>query len=138
VHKSLIVTVVLLGILVLLAGVYLFAEEPITIVDVLEKGEPLNQEESVMLAEHILKSSPMYSFDGMDLDLLSTKTLRCPSCWAHTFYFKCSFAGYGDVDDRGELVSYGTIHTARIILRDKNVESFLVDNTWDELRKEFI
>jgi len=88
--------------------------------------------ESEGIATTFLLNSATYSFDGIDgtLGLVSTMTLRCPSCWQFTFRFENSTGGYGDRTDK-ERVEARTPHEAVITVAQGSVAGAVLDGEWD-------
>lgn len=94
-------------------------------------------EESQIIAEGFAKNSSTYKFDGMALELESSETLKCPSCWDFIFSFQSRQAGYGD--RKGQfLAQVITPHTLRVTVEKGEVIAAVVDGTYNELNNNFI
>lgn len=96
---------------------------------------PLRQytvEESLEIAKHFVLNCPTYTFDGIEgsLEIGSTTTLRCPSCWQFTLRFESSAAGFGD--RAGQMLAQViTPHEAVITVARGNVVGAVMDGEWD-------
>ncbi|HEY41498.1 MAG TPA: hypothetical protein G4O18_06525 [Dehalococcoidia bacterium] len=94
---------------------------------------------SLNVAEEFVRSSPTFSYDGIEetLELTETLTLRCPYCWSFIFEFDCLHAGYGD--RTGEVLAQViTHHEAVITVIRGEVTSAIIDDKWDMLQQEEI
>ena len=91
--KIIIISGVLLGIL-LMAGVGLGAAGDKT-VNTYEITVPAQVVDGV---GEFVKSSPTYSFDGVDgsISVYPSSVLKCSGCWEFVAVFQSANAGYGD------------------------------------------
>jgi len=61
-----------------------------------ETPHKYSQSESRQIAKQMLEGSPMYKFDGFDLNLIEANPQNCVSCYEFKFNFKNKHPGYGD------------------------------------------
>ena len=96
-------------------------------------------EESRAVAEDYLESSPTFAFDGIEgsIVLVGNETMRCPYCWAFSFDFECSHAGYGDRTGQ-YLAQVITPHTAWIAVHRGEVVQAVMDGVWDMIEQQML
>jgi hypothetical protein len=108
-----------------------------------EEEEPtppaVTQEESRIIAEEYIRSSPTFEFDGIpdSIELVAVHPADCPSCWGFVFEFDCRHAGYGDRTGQA-LAQVITPHTARIMVMGGEVLSAMLDDTWDMTEQRIV
>ena len=100
---------------------------------------PVSQEESLQIAEEFVAGSPTFQFDGMDgsIELVVSHLLRCPNCYAFTFWFQSRHAGYGDRTGM-MLAQVMTDHHAHIAVEQGNVAHAVLDGVWDILTQSYL
>ncbi len=104
-----------------------------------DQAGQFTQEESRIVAEEYLRSSPTFAFDGIEdsIMLVGTDTMRCPCCWGFEFDFQCATAGYGDRS--GQVVAQViTLHTANIVVQEGEVVQATMDGMWDMMQQEIL
>jgi hypothetical protein len=96
-----------------------------------------SKQESLTIAEDLIRNSPTFTFDGIpdSLSLKETLTSNCPSCWVFIFEFQCSNAGYGDRTGQ-ELATVITPHTASIAVQQGEIKAADLDGKWDILKQK--
>jgi len=85
------------------------------------------------IAETWIKGAPTYAYDGSGLALVNYTELESfPLRDMLTYRFTSSHAGYGN---RSGMVTAQVIteHTIRATTADRNVESAVIDDRWDEM-----
>jgi hypothetical protein len=85
------------------------------------------------IAETWIKGAPTYAYDGSGLALVNFTQLESfPPRDMLTYRFTSSHAGYGN---RSGMVTAQAIteHTIRVTTADRNVESAVIDDRWDEM-----
>jgi hypothetical protein len=85
------------------------------------------------IAETWIQGAPTYAYDGSGLALVNfTQLESSPPRDMLTYRFTSSHAGYGN---RSGAVTAQAIteHTIRVTTADRNVESAVIDDRWDEL-----
>ncbi|MFQ6073444.1 MAG: hypothetical protein ACE5KT_12205 [Methanosarcinales archaeon] len=99
----------------------------------------ISKEKSQEIASDYLRNSPTFKFDGMEdtLKLVETNTMRCPYCWGFVFEFQSRHAGYGNRSGQ-ILAQVITFHTTRIVVREGEVVSAIMDDKWDIMRQKMI
>ncbi len=100
-------------------------------------GPDYTDDQYAQMAIHFIMDSPTYSFDGVEgsIKVLDSVVLESyPEQYVVTIYFKCSHAGYGDRTDM-VLAQVITEHTAKITIVNQEVQSAIIDDTWDELNQ---
>ena len=124
--------VVLLGIIVLAAVLAFFVLR--------DSGEPevFTQEESQLIAQTWVETmSPTYTFDGMDLTLVSEE-VRVPDVeYEFVFTFDSRAAGYGDRSDE-MAAQVITPHEIRVVVTSGVVTSAITDGVYDEMTAQMI
>jgi hypothetical protein len=103
------------------------------------KERTLSEEESQRIALEYLRSSPTFTFDGMEdtLKLVSTIVQQKPYSWQFEYEFKCRHAGYGDRSGK-ILAQVITSHRAQIVVEHGEVIRAVLDDRWDMLGQQFI
>lgn len=102
--------------------------------------EPGNAEaEARSMAEAFVRSSPTYSFDGMELRHKETlaDVAGCENCWTFVFEFQSRQAGYGDRTGQ-MLAQVITPHTARVRVENGKITSAVLDGRWDMREQEML
>jgi hypothetical protein len=92
-----------------------------------------DESEVRQIAETWIKGAPTYAYDGSGLTLVNVTLLESsPLRYMLTYRFTCSHAGYGN---RSGMVTALDIteHTIRVTIIDRNVDSALIDDRWDEM-----
>ena len=91
-------------------------------------------EEGEEIARRFVLESATYQFDGSEgsLELVSTMTMRCPSCWAFDFEFESALAGYGDRTGK-DVVEVITPHRVVVVVERGRITSAVMDGEWDML-----
>ena len=84
----------------------------------------------------MLVGSPMYKFDGFDLNLVKTEQLT-PFKFQFDYKFKSRHSGYGDRANK-IISSVITQHNATLVVENGSVTYAVVDNKWDILKQEFL
>jgi hypothetical protein len=99
----------------------------------------MSREGSQAIAEESVRSSPTFTFDGMEdtLRLAGTLTARCPYCWVFVFEFDSRHAGYGDRTGQA-LAEVITPHRAVIAVEQLEITSAIMDDKWDMLGQMMI
>jgi hypothetical protein len=85
------------------------------------------------IAETWIRGAPTYAYDGSGLALVNfTQLESSPLRDMLTYRFTSSHAGYGN---RSGAVTAQAIteHTIRVTTADRNVESAVIDERWDEV-----
>lgn len=124
-HRSLLLA---LGIILLLSAC---STEPMKTVT-----EP-SIENSREIATNFILNSPTYKFDGSELKLMDSNTLRCDKCFIYVFEFKSKYIGYGDRTSKNPKQK-STQHIITVVIQDKEVIQAIVDNTWNEIKQREI
>ena len=103
------------------------------------KERTLSEDESQRIALEYLRSSPTFTFDGMEdtLKVVSTMTHQKPYSWQFEYEFKCRHAGYGDRSGK-ILAQVITSHRAEVIVEEGEVVRAVLNDKWDMLRQQFI
>ena len=85
------------------------------------------------IAETWIKGAPTYAYDGSGLTLVTfTQLESSPLRDQLTYRFTSSHAGYGNRS--GAMTAQViTEHTIRVTTNDRNVESAVIDDRWDEM-----
>ncbi|NOZ77429.1 MAG: hypothetical protein GXO65_07200 [Euryarchaeota archaeon] len=94
-------------------------------------------EEAVEVATEYIRAAPTFAWDGMEetLEVTGVETMRCPYCWEVSLAFDCRHGGYGD--RTGMMVTQAiTHHTARVLVREGEVEYAVLDGRWDEMNQK--
>lgn len=85
-----------------------------------------------LIATNFVKNEATYNFDGIyeTFKLSETISLQCQYCWEFIFEYQSKNSGYGD---RKDTSADGVItnHSAKIALEKGNIQSAVLDNTWD-------
>lgn len=104
-----------------------------------EPAPQFTAEQSQQIAEQFVRSSPTFTYDGMEetLSLTESQTAGCPSCWEFTFAFDSRHAGYGDRTGQ-VLAQVITPHQVVVSVEEGEVISAIMDGKWDMLRQEMI
>ncbi|MBN1863051.1 MAG: hypothetical protein JW790_05350 [Dehalococcoidales bacterium] len=99
----------------------------------------ITQEMSRQVAEDFVRSSPTFSFDGIEPSLTLSETLigKCPFCWLFVFDFDCSHPGYGDRSGLS-LAQVITHHQASIVIEQLGIRSATIDDEWDMLTQTYL
>lgn len=94
-------------------------------------------EESQQIAEGFAKNTSTYIYDGSDLKLKSSDTLKCPFCFEYIFTYNSNHSGYGD--RKGQVLAQViTPHTIVITIDQGKVVTAVVDGSYSELENRFI
>ncbi len=124
---------ILAGLIVLIGGLLLIKmeKEPAVI-------QPDKMDEASQVAEEwVRNSSPTYTFDGTDLNLVSEKELVSGGRYQFIFSFVSSAAGYGDRS--GQMAAQViTPHTIKIVVENDKVVSAVTDQVFDEIEGEMV
>ena len=97
-------------------------------------GSDYTEEQAIIIATNYLKTSPTFSFDGMEdtIELVTVDTARTPFTWSVTLKFSSRHAGYGDRTGQ-MLAQVITEHTMVILVSEGEVLSAITDDLFDEL-----
>lgn len=92
-----------------------------------------DENEVRQIAETWIKGAPTYAYDGSNLALVtSTMPESSPLRNNLTYRFTSSHAGYGNRS--GTMTAQAiTEHTIRVTTNDRDVESAVIDDRWDEM-----
>jgi hypothetical protein len=85
------------------------------------------------IAETWIRGAPTYAYDGSGLTLVNYTMLESsPLRYQLTYRFTSSHAGYGN---RSGMMTAQAIteHTIRVTTNDRDVESAVIDDRWDEM-----
>ncbi|KAF6242898.1 hypothetical protein C6988_06935 [Nitrosopumilus sp. b1] len=99
-----------------------------------------DEEKAIEIAQKFVRSSPTYSFDGIDgtLDLISVDAMESlPVQYNIKVAFESSQGGFGNRDGQ-MLTQVITPHVMSIIVTEGQVISAVTDETWDELNHQYI
>jgi hypothetical protein len=96
-----------------------------------------SEQENWRIAKEFALQSSTYVFDGSNLKLEKTETLKCPYCWSFTFSYASSHGGHGNRTG-AILPQVAQKHTLVIITREGNVTSAVVDGVYDELKGQYL
>ncbi|RDJ31278.1 MAG: hypothetical protein DWQ18_03300 [Crenarchaeota archaeon] len=99
-----------------------------------------DEEKAIEIAQKFVRSSPTYSFDGIDgtLDLISVDVLESLPVQYHIkVAFESSQGGFGNRDGQ-MLTQVITPHVMSILVTEGQVISAVTDETWDELNHQYI
>jgi len=98
------------------------------------QGDGYTQENAVLIATQFLKSSPTYSFDGIEdsIEVVTVDTIRMPYSWYVTIKFTSRNSGYGDRTGQ-MLAQVLTEHTMVILVSKGEILSAKTDDVYDEL-----
>jgi hypothetical protein len=90
------------------------------------------KEGNALIATNFVKNEATYKFDGTPetFKLSETIALQCQYCWEFTFEYQSRNSGYGDRKTASEDAVI-TNHSAKIALEKGNIQSAVLDNTWD-------
>jgi hypothetical protein len=124
--------IIILAVLVLVAVVAFFVLR--------DSGEPgvFTQAESQLVAQNWVETtSPTYTFDGMDLTLVSEEVRVPDTEYEYVFTFDSRAAGYGD---RSEEMAAQVItpHEIRVVVSSGVVTSVVTDGVYDEMTGQMI
>jgi hypothetical protein len=101
-------------------------------------NEPLDISEAQTLAESwVIKKSPTYTFDGMDLTLDEAIEEIEGKSFIFVFTFNSRAAGYGDRSDM-MLAQMITPHVMEVYVEDGEVVNAITDGVFDEMTGEMI
>ena len=125
--KKILFTVIILGVIILPASACSSSEEGLDI---------QSQEDAQQQAIEFLTNSPTSTFDGIQgsIELTDTVTLETPGSWTFVYEFEGAHAGYGNREGQ-VLAQVITPHTAYITVRQGEITSAQLDNTWDMLKQ---
>ena len=124
--------VVVLALIVLAAVVAFFVLR--------DTGEPevFTQEESQLIAQNWMETmSPTYTFDGMDLALVSEEVRVPDTEYEFIFAFDSRAAGYGDRSDE-MAAQVITPHETRVVVTSGVVTSAITDGVYDEMTAQMV
>ena len=99
-----------------------------------------DEEKAIEIAQKFVRSSPTYSFDGIEgtLDLISVDAMESlPVQYNIKVAFESSQGGFGNRDGQ-MLTQVITPHVMSIIVTEGKVISAVTDDTWDELNHQYI
>ena len=90
------------------------------------------KEGNALIATNFVKNEATYKFDGISetFRLSETAELQCRYCWVFTFEYMSRNSGYGDRTN-GQEDAVTTSHSAKIYMEKGNIQSAVMDNTWD-------
>jgi hypothetical protein len=103
------------------------------------QGDGYTKENAVLIATQFMKSSPTYSFDGIEdsIAVISVDTARMPYSWMITIKFTSRNSGYGNRTDQMVLTVL-TDHEMVILVQDDQVISAKTDGKFDEINETFL
>ena len=99
-----------------------------------------DEEKAIEIAQKFVRSSPTYSFDGIEgtLDLISVDAMESlPVQYNIKVAFESSQGGFGNRDGQ-MLTQVITPHVMSVLVTDGKVISAVTDDTWDELNHQYI
>ncbi|MDO9096709.1 MAG: hypothetical protein Q7U60_01095 [Candidatus Methanoperedens sp.] len=90
------------------------------------------KEGNALIATKFIKNEATYKFDGIPETFKLSETIpsQCPYCWEFTFEYQSGNSGYGDRKNTS-VDAVITNHSAKIVLEKGNIQSAVLDNTWD-------
>ncbi len=90
------------------------------------------KEGNALIATNFVKNEATYKFDGIPetFKLSETITSQCQYCWEFTFEYHSMNSGYGDRNNTS-VDAVITNHSAKIAMEKGNIQSAVLDNTWD-------
>lgn len=137
-NKFIFFLVVLL--IAVIGTVVIFGRAETPIIDPSLNGDPaiVTMEESKQAAENwILTSSPTYTHDGSNLELLTEEEVIPGQRYSFVFSFTSSAAGYGDRSDE-MAAQVITPHVMEVVIENGQVVRAVTDDVYDELVDEMI
>lgn len=88
----------------------------------------------------IVKNSPTFLFDGMNLQFIETRGLDlvdCENCYEVDFSFESRHSGYGNRE--GEVLAQViTPHNITILIEESSVKRAVTDGVFDEMKGKFV
>lgn len=120
--------------------VIIFGRAEAPTIDPSLNGDPttVTMNESRQIAEDWIRtSSPTYTFDGSELELLTEEELIPGQRYSFVFSFTSSAAGYGDRSDE-MAAQVITPHVMEVVVENRQVVSAVTDDVYDELADEMI
>ncbi len=89
------------------------------------------KEGNALTATNFLKNEATYKFDGIpETFKLTGIETPCPYCWEFIFEYQSRNSGYGDRKNTSADAVI-TNHSVKITLEKGNIQSAVLDNTWD-------
>lgn len=91
------------------------------------------EEKAMGAAEAFMRESTTFAYDGSDLGLLDSNTLRCNDCRIFIYGFISTSEGYGEKtqEEGGEQV----YHQTSVVVQGTEVIQAITDNVWNEIRQ---
>jgi len=100
--------------------------------------EVFTQEESQVIAQNWVETvSPTYTFDGMELTLVSEEVRVPDTEYEFVFAFDSRAAGYGDRSDE-MAAQVITPHEIRVVVTSGVVTSVITDGVYDEMTGQMV
>ncbi len=104
-----------------------------------QEPKVVSQEDSQKIAVNFLRSSPTFTFDGIEdtLKLVWIGAEETPYRWEFHYEFQSRQAGYGD---RSGLILAQVItdHKAQIVVEQGEVVHAVLDGKWDMIRQKML
>lgn len=101
------------------------------------KKEGQSQQEAQRIAQDFVEAEATFKFDGMKETLKLTETKALSDGYEFVFEFQSSQAGYGDRTDM-VLAQVITLHQDRIVVKQGQVFSAVMDGKWDMMKQQFL
>jgi len=99
-----------------------------------EDGDGYTEDSAIETALHFLYNGSTFKFDGIQesVKVVNVERLGTPSTWEITIDFECRHPGYGNRAGR-MLPHVITPHQIKVVVREGEVVSAIIDNKWDEM-----
>jgi len=101
------------------------------------KKEGQSQQQAQRIAQDFVEAEATFKFDGMIETLKLTETKALSDGYEFVFEFQSSHAGYGDRTDM-VLAQVITLHQDRIVVKQGQVFSAVMDGKWDMMKQQFL
>lgn len=89
-------------------------------------------EDSKEIATLFILNSPTYQYNGNNLQLIDSKTLRCENCYIFIFKFVSAYDGYGARTDKSPT-EIETENVIDVIVQKGEVIQATINNEWNEI-----